>query len=119
LRKGRLDEIFYVDLPSQEERAEIFRIHLTKRGRDAESFDVAALVEASHDFSGAEIEAAVISALYDSFYTKEPLATRHVLAALGQTVPLAKTMVERVTAQREWARGRARNASGLFYPAAA
>jgi SpoVK/Ycf46/Vps4 family AAA+-type ATPase len=116
LRKGRLDEIFYVDLPSVEERSEIFRIHLAKRGRMPAAFDVSDLAAASPDFSGAEIEAAVISALYDAFYAKEDLATRHVLASLAQTVPLAKTMAEKVDAQREWAIGRARNASLALEP---
>jgi MoxR-like ATPase len=111
LRKGRLDEIFYVDLPSEEERAEIVRIHLAKRHRNPELFDLRMLVDASRDFSGAEIEEAIISALYDAFYAKEDLATSHVLAALRQTVPLAKTMAEKITAQRRWAEGRARNAS--------
>jgi ATP-dependent 26S proteasome regulatory subunit len=111
LRKGRLDEIFYVDLPSEEEREEIFRIHLAKRGRDPRNFDLPALVGASRDFSGAEIEEAIISALYDAFYAKSELATAHVLESLGQTVPLAKTMSERISAQRNWANGRARNAS--------
>jgi len=111
LRKGRLDEIFYVDLPSPEERGEIFRIHLTKRHRNAESFETPALVAASEGFSGAEIEEAIISALYDAFYAKEELATGHVLAALKQTVSLSKTMAEKITAQRNWAIGRARNAS--------
>jgi hypothetical protein len=111
LRKGRLDEIFYVDLPSEEERTEVFRIHLAKRGRDPEKFDLPSLVEASKDFSGAEIEEAIISALYDAFYEKKDLATEHVLAGLRQTVPLAKTMAEKVNAQRNWAVGRARNAS--------
>ena len=67
LRKGRLDEIFFVDLPDKEERAEIFGIHLNKRGRDASAFDLEALAEASRDFSGAEIEEAINSALYDAF----------------------------------------------------
>jgi ATP-dependent 26S proteasome regulatory subunit len=111
LRKGRLDEIFYVDLPSEEERTEIFRIHLAKRNRRPEDFDLPTLVAASPDFSGAEIEEAIISALYDAFYAKEELATAHVLTALSQTVPLAKTMAEKVAAQRNWAKGRARNAS--------
>jgi len=111
LRKGRLDEIFYVDLPSPEEREEIFRIHLAKRRRDPANFHLQALVEASRDFSGAEVEEAIISALYDAFYAKQELTTEHVLAALAQTVPLAKTMVEKITAQRNWAFGRARNAS--------
>ena len=111
LRKGRLDEIFYVDLPLEEERADIFRIHFTKRNRIPDQFDVPALVAASREFSGAEIEEAIVSALYDAFSERHELATRHVLGALGQTVPLARTMAEKVTAQREWARGRARNAS--------
>jgi ATP-dependent 26S proteasome regulatory subunit len=111
LRKGRLDEIFYVDLPSDEERAEIFRIHIAKRNRRPEDFDFPALVAASHDFSGAEIEEAIISALYDAFYAKEELTTAHVLAGLSQTVPMAKTMAEKIAAQRNWAKGRARNAS--------
>ena len=111
LRKGRLDEIFYVDLPSEEERAEIFRIHLAKRGRDPQKFDLAALVAASPDFSGAEIEESIISALYDAFYEKQELTTNHVSTSLRQTVPLAKTMSEKVASQRRWAAGRARNAS--------
>ncbi|HEY5910471.1 MAG TPA: AAA family ATPase [Verrucomicrobiae bacterium] len=111
LRKGRLDEIFYVDLPSAEERAEIFCIHLGKRNRNPDVFAVEELVAASRDFSGAEIEEAIISALYDAFYERQELATHHILAALSQTVPLAKTMAEKVAAQRSWAVGRARNAS--------
>jgi len=111
LRKGRLDEIFYVDLPLEEERGEIFRIHLAKRNRNPEEFDLPALVTASPEFSGAEIEEAIISALYDAFYAKQELATTHVFTALSQTVPLARTMAEQVTEQRNWAIGRARNAS--------
>jgi hypothetical protein len=74
-------------------------------------FDLIQMVENSHDFSGAEIEEAIISALYDAFYTRQDLTTEHVLAALQETVPLAKTMSEKITAQRTWAKGRARNAS--------
>jgi len=111
LRKGRLDEIFFVDLPSEEERTEIFRIHLAKRGRPPEQFDLAALVGPSKDFSGAEIEEAINSALYDAFYSQQPLTTPHILEALGQTVPLARTMDEQINRLRSWAEGRARNAS--------
>ncbi len=111
LRKGRLDEIFFVDLPSPEERKEIFGIHVAKRGRDATKFDVVALAEASSEFSGAEIEESINSALYDAFYAKEELTTRHVQTALAQTVPLAKTMDEQISRLRSWAEGRARNAS--------
>ena len=111
LRKGRLDEIFYVDLPLDEERAEILRIHLAKRNRNPDEFDLPALVAASREFSGAEIEQAIISALYDAFYAQQQLTTAHVFTALSQTVPLARTMAEKVTEQRNWAIGRARNAS--------
>ena len=111
LRKGRLDEIFFVDLPSRNERLEIFRIHIIKRGRDVAQFDLAALADASTNFSGAEIEEAINSALYDAFYARIELTTAHVLAALAQTVPLAKTMDEQINRLRCWAEGRARNAS--------
>jgi len=111
LRKGRFDEIFYVDLPSEQERGDIFTIHLAKRKRRPESFDLPALVAASPGFSGAEIEQAIISAMYDAFYEKHELATAHILEALQQTVPLARTMAEKVTDQRQWAVGRARSAS--------
>jgi len=111
LRKGRLDEIFFVDLPDAAERAEIFGIHLNKRGRDAGKFDLGALAEASNNFSGAEIEESINSALYDAFYAKEHLNTAHILTALGQTVPLSKTMDEQINHLRSWADGRARNAS--------
>ena len=111
LRKGRLDEIFFVDLPAREERAEIFRIHLTRRGRDAAKFDLESLAGASAEFSGAEIEEAINSALYDVFYAQQELTTEHVRRALAQTVPLAKTMDEQISRLRSWAEGRARNAS--------
>jgi SpoVK/Ycf46/Vps4 family AAA+-type ATPase len=111
LRKGRLDEIFYVDLPSVEERRDVFAIHLRKRRRAPDSFDLESLLAASQEFSGAEIEEAVISALYDAFAEGEDLATDHVLAALRQTVPLAHTMSEQINELREWAKGRARQAS--------
>jgi SpoVK/Ycf46/Vps4 family AAA+-type ATPase len=111
LRKGRLDEIFFVDLPSRDERTEVFRIHINKRGRDAAGFDLEALADGSRDFSGAEIEEAINSALYDAFYAQGELTTGLVLTALGQTVPLAKTMDEQINRLRTWAEGRARNAS--------
>jgi SpoVK/Ycf46/Vps4 family AAA+-type ATPase len=111
LRKGRLDEIFFVDLPSQEERHDIFRIHLARRGRNADGFNAGALAEASQDFSGAEIEEAINSALYDAFYAGQEITTESVLTTLSQTVPLAKTMDEQINRLRNWAEGRARNAS--------
>jgi MoxR-like ATPase len=111
MRKGRLDEIFFVDLPSAKEREQIFFIHLAKRGRNASSFHLTALAEAADKFSGAEIEQAIISALYDAFADRAELTTRHILEALRQTVPLATTMDEHIDQLRRWAHGRARNAS--------
>lgn len=111
LRKGRLDEIFFVDLPSEEERKAVFAIHLSKRGRSPEGFDLDALAEASKDFSGAEMEEAINSALYDAFYSTQDITTAHVLNAIRETVPLARTMDEQISRLRSWAEGRARNAS--------
>lgn len=115
LRKGRLDEIFFVDLPSPEERAEIFRIHLAKRGRLhhelARNAVLTELAGASTDFSGAEIEEAINSALYDAFDANVDLRKEHLFTALAQTVPLARTMEEVIDRLRSWADGRARNAS--------
>jgi SpoVK/Ycf46/Vps4 family AAA+-type ATPase len=111
LRKGRLDEIFFVDLPSPDERREVFQIHIAKRGRDAAQFDLDKLVNESAEFSGAEIEEAINSALYDAFYARQELGSEHILAALKQTVPLARTMDQQINGLRAWAEGRARNAS--------
>lgn len=111
MRKGRLDEIFFVPLPSVTERQEIFGIHLAKRRRNPEQFDVVALAAASEDFSGAEIEEAVISALYDAFSAQRDIETGDILESLRQTVPLARTMDEQINRLRSWAEGRARNAS--------
>jgi SpoVK/Ycf46/Vps4 family AAA+-type ATPase len=111
LRKGRLDEIFFVDLPTEEERAEIFRIHIARRGRKPDDFDINALVAASEHFSGAEIEEAIISALYDAFYAEHDLTTDDIQQTMHQTVPLSKTMDEHLSRLRSWAEGRARHAS--------
>lgn len=111
MRKGRLDEIFFVDLPATEERAQVFKIHLAKRGRNPDRFDLKCLAEASKEFSGAEIEEAVISAMYDAFYAEREVTTEDIVTAIQHTVPLAKTMDEQINRLRAWAAGRARNAS--------
>ncbi|MEW6305898.1 MAG: AAA family ATPase [Verrucomicrobiota bacterium] len=111
LRKGRMDEIFFVDLPNAAERAEIFAIHIAKRRRDPAQFDLAQLAAQSHDFSGAEIEEAINSALYDAFYSKRDLNSADILNALAQTVPLSRTMDEQLARLRAWAEGRARHAT--------
>lgn len=90
---------------------EVFRIHLNKRGRDASGFDLEALADASVNFSGAEIEEAINSALYDAFDAHTDLTAQHILEGLTQTIPLAKTMDEQISQLRAWAEGRARNAS--------
>jgi SpoVK/Ycf46/Vps4 family AAA+-type ATPase len=111
LRKGRFDEIFFVDLPSAAERREIFAIHLAKRNRDPDQFDLDSLAAHSATCSGAELEQAVISALYDAFHARTDITTEHLLATLRETVPLAKTMDDPINRLRHWAEGRARNAS--------
>ncbi len=111
LRKGRLDEIFFVDLPAAKEREQIFAIHLACRGRDPQKFQLAELAEHSDGFSGAEIEEAVVSALYDAFYSDSELDQSAMLKALAETVPLSRTMSEGLAHLRNWAEGRARNAS--------
>jgi AAA+ superfamily predicted ATPase len=111
MRKGRLDEIFYVDLPTPEERQEIFAIHISHRGRIASAFDLEKLAAASEGFSGAEIEESINSALYEAFYARTDLTTGHVLTALSETVPLSRTMSENIERQRAWVAGRARDAS--------
>jgi len=94
-----------------EERQEIFRIHLARRGRKPEDFDLPAMAEAAVDCSGAEIEEAINSALYDAFYAGQEITSELILNTLSQTVPLAKTMDEQISRLRNWADGRARNAS--------
>ena len=111
MRKGRFDDIFFVDLPSREERSDIFRIHLHKRGRHPDLFDLDLLALSSEGFSGSEIEQAIISALYDAFDAGRDLTTEDILASFEETIPLSQTMEEEITASREWAQTRARVAS--------
>jgi SpoVK/Ycf46/Vps4 family AAA+-type ATPase len=106
LRKGRFDEIFFVDLPDAEVREEIFRIHLEKREQDPATFDLTQLQTASEGFAGAEIEQAVVAALYASHASQEPLNTDHILQEVGQTKPLSILMAEKITYLRNWAASR-------------
>jgi len=111
LRRGRWDEIFFVDLPTADERADIWSIHIAKRGRDVGAFDMGALVSGSADMSGAEIESAFIDAMFRGFAMGQEVSTEHVLAVLETIVPLAKSASEKIEAVRTWAKGRARRAS--------
>ncbi len=107
LRKGRFDEIFFVDLPDQQTRSEIFRIHLDNRGKSAEEFDLVALGAASSGFSGSEVEEVVVSGLYGAFSEGSAVTTEALLAEISQTRPLSVTMAEKVESLRAWARDRA------------
>ena len=111
LRKGRFDEIFFCDLPSGEERRQILDIHIRKKQRDPSKFDLDKMIAATPEYSGAEIEQAVIAALYDAFDSGDDLSTDGLLNSLAEIVPLAVTMRERIEGMREWARTRARLAS--------
>ncbi len=107
IRKGRFDEIFFVDLPDPACREEILKIHLARRKHDAQSFNLHDLSEACEGFSGAEIEQAVVSALYEAAAASEPLSARHILAEMRRTRPLSVIMAERVRSLRSWAKDRA------------
>ncbi len=106
VRKGRFDEIFFVDLPDLKVRASILAIHLTNREQRLGNFDIEALATAMDGFSGAEIEQAVVSGLYAAHAMRAPLGSAHILTEIEQTKPLSVVMQERVSALREWADGR-------------
>lgn len=112
LRKGRFDEIFFVDLPSTPEREKIISIHLGRRGRNPAAFDLAGLASTSEGFSGAEMEQAVIAGMFDAFYESgREVTTGDIMKAMGETVPLSQTMNEDIERLRSWCQTRARPAS--------
>ncbi len=111
LRKGRFDELFFVDLPNAEERRDIFGIHLRKRRPDLDRFDLEQLSKVSDGFSGAEIEQAVIAAMYEAFAQDREFTQLDIISAVKSTTPLSRTMTEQVAALRDWARMRARPAA--------
>lgn len=114
MRKGRFDEIFFVDLPGLDERAEIFSIHLRKRGRKPDQFDLQALAKRAAGYSGAEIEQVVVSALFHAFGDgHRELTNEDMMAALRESVPLSVTMKEGIDKLRDWAATRARPASSV------
>jgi SpoVK/Ycf46/Vps4 family AAA+-type ATPase len=111
LRKGRFDDIFFIDLPSAAERREILDIHVRRRGRDPGAHDLEALARRTAGFSGAEIEQAVISALYDAFAEGRELEPVHLARAIEEARPLSVTMSEEIDRLRDWSRTRTRAAS--------
>lgn len=106
IRKGRLDEIFFVDLPEQQSRTDIFKIHFDKRDIDHNDIDLDKLAIASRGFSGSEIEQAIASAIYTSYSKKENINTEIMLNELGYTSPLSTVMSEQVERLRQWAQSR-------------
>ena len=113
IRKGRFDELFFVDLPNQAERKQIFAIQLAKRKRNPADFDLNRVATATDEYSGAEIESVVQTALYAAYSQKHPVTTQALLDALSGTVPLSTTRAEEIEALRTWARTRAVPASAL------
>jgi len=107
IRKGRFDELFFVDLPSVAERMQVFSIQLTKRKRNPSDYDLSRVAAAAKGFSGAEIESAVQTALYAAFARKQELSTEDLLTALTSTVPLSITRAEEIAELRAWAKNRA------------
>ena len=106
VRKGRFDEIFFVDLPNSEVRSAILSIHLASRNQSLANFDIAGLADGMQGFSGAEIEQAIVSALYAAHAKGQPLATEHILEEVRLTRPLSVVMREKIALMREWAAGR-------------
>jgi SpoVK/Ycf46/Vps4 family AAA+-type ATPase len=106
VRKGRFDEIFFVDLPDANVRESIFRLHLQRRKQPIDAFDLPALARAADGFSGAEIEQVVVSALYSVFAAGRTLRMDDVSAEIARTRPLSATMAERIQSLRDWSSGR-------------
>jgi len=111
IRKGRFDQVFFCDLPVDEERVEIFRIHLQRNGANPDDFDFKMLAVMTQGWNGAEIEQAVISARTDAYYEGRPLNQRDLSAAISKIVPLSETMEQQIKAIRSWAFSRATPAS--------
>ncbi len=111
LRKGRFDEIFFIDLPVSEERKHIFSIHLKKRKRNPEMFNIDLFSEKTKGFTGSEIEQLIISGLYHAFGKDRDLIDDDILFEIQETVPSSVTFRERIDSLRDWAENRARPAS--------
>jgi SpoVK/Ycf46/Vps4 family AAA+-type ATPase len=106
MRKGRFDEIFFIDLPGSAQRKTIFAVHLRKRRRDPDLFDLDRLAASSEGYSGSEIEQAIVSGMYAAFAAGTQLGTEHILEAIRATQPLSVLMRERVEHLRAWAQNR-------------
>jgi len=107
IRKGRFDQVFFVDLPNEEERKEILSIHMMRNGLDPSSFDLILLASATRKWNGAEIEQAVMSAKITAIANDADVTQNNMLAAFGKIIPLSRTMEDQLKAIRSWARNRA------------
>jgi hypothetical protein len=116
LRKGRFDEIFFVDLPDKAVRADILRIHLARRKQNPADFDLTHLAAASAGFSGAEIEQAILSGLYEAHAGNKPLDTGILSSEFARTRPLSVVCAEEIATLREWARERTVPGTDTFTP---
>lgn len=111
LRKGRFDEIFFLDLPNDKEKEEIFSIHLGKKNRDPKNFNISQFSKLAKDFTGAEIEQVIIDAMFSAFRLQKEVSDAEILQSISQCVPLSKTYNKELNELREWAKLRARKAS--------
>lgn len=116
LRKGRFDEIFFVDLPSVEERKDIVKIHLARRRLELKSFNVQKIADATEGFGGAEIEQAIVDAMFTAFSENRDVDTDDITNSATGTQPLSKTMESRIAGLRQWAKGRAKMANAAPVP---
>ena len=115
IRKGRFDQVFFLDLPERDERLEIFKIHLSRRGVDPDGMGLDWVVKCTEGWTGAEIEQAVVTSLIAARLANEPLTDKHLVSSLQQFVPLSRTMKEQVGSIRSWAFDRALRASAKKY----
>jgi len=106
MRKGRFDEVFFIDLPGVDARRQVFSIHLKRKGRDPQQFRVDELADASKDLTGSEIEQAIKSGLFHAYAANRELLTEDILKAIAETRPLALLMSEKIEALRDWSANR-------------
>ena len=113
LRKGRFDELFWIDLPNRQEREAIWRIQIAKFSREPEKFDLAQLARATEGLTGSEIEQVFIDSLHEAFSRRAEPTDLSIALLLNDLVPLSKLMSEQIEALRKWAKGRARRATAV------
>lgn len=113
LRKGRFDEIFFVGLPGKGEREEILKIHIERKGRDVKNFELEDLINDSQGFSGAELEEAIVTGLYQAFHKGTELKTEYIYKAIKETTPLSESQKSNLSAMVDWATNNAVNASKM------